>query len=271
MSRGPAPRAAYRRLLAAYGPQGWWPTTRPGAARPSYEPRRARGLSEAERVEICVGAILTQNAAWTNAEKALAGLRRVLPRPDWAGLAALPEGRLAGAVRSSGYFRQKARKLKVLAAAALARGGGTRAWLGAGRVEERRAELLGLWGVGPETADSILLYAGGRPSFVIDAYTRRVGARLGWWRAPSYDEARDWLVARLPRDRELYAEFHALVVRHAKEHCRVRPDCGGCPLRRACAHARRGADAGRAAAGPAPRARRRAVRRRRKSRHHPRS
>jgi endonuclease-3 related protein len=243
VSGGPAPRAAYRRLLAAYGPQGWWPVTRAGASRPAYEPRRARALTEAERVEVCVGAILTQNTAWTNVETALASLRGALPRPTWAGLAALPAARLARAVRSSGYFRQKARKLKVLAAFARGRRASTREWLGAGGVEERRAELLGLWGVGPETADSILLYAGDRPAFVIDAYTRRIGARLGWWRDPSHDEARAWLVARLPHDRELYAEFHALLVRHAKEHCRVRPDCGGCPLRRSCAHARGGVHA----------------------------
>ncbi|MDE2490416.1 MAG: hypothetical protein KGM24_06180 [Elusimicrobia bacterium] len=260
MSRGPSPRSAYRRLLSAYGPQGWWPTTRPGAARPSYEPLRARALTEAERVEVCVGAILTQNTAWTNVEKALAGLRRLVPRLGWAALSLLPERRLAEAVRSSGYFRQKARKLKILAAAARAAGGATRAWLAAGRVEERRAELLGLWGVGPETADSILLYAGGRPSFVVDAYTRRIGARLGWWRAATYDEARDFLVARLPTDRGLYAEFHALLVRHAKEHCRARPDCRGCPLRRSCAFVRPASGPGR---GPGPRGRRG------QGRHHP--
>lgn len=232
--RPPAPRAVFRRLLSVYGPQGWWPVTRPAGGPPAYEPGRTRTLAESERVEICVGAILTQNTNWGNVEKALAGLLDAVPRLTWRALAALPPRRLEAAVRPSGYFRQKARKLRVLARAALARGATTRAWLSAD-VAVLREELLGLWGVGPETADSILLYAGERPAFVIDAYTRRIGERLGWWRSPSYDEARAFLVERLPRDRGVYAEFHALLVRLAKEHCRVRPSCGACPLRRSCA------------------------------------
>ena len=235
----PAPFAVYRRLLAVYGPQGWWPLTPRAGGAPVYEPGRIRALREEERVEVCVGAILTQNTNWGNVERALAGLRRASPRLTWRALAEMPSRRLEAAVRPSGYFRQKTRKLKVFARAVLSGGGDTLEWLAAGSVARRRAELLGLWGVGPETADSILLYGGQRPSFVVDAYTRRIGERLGWWRGPSYEESRDFLVRRLPEKQGLYAEFHALFVRLAKENCRVRPDCGACPLRPVCAFAAR--------------------------------
>lgn len=240
-AKAPAPRAVYRRLLAAYGPQGWWPVTPAGAAAPVYEPGRRRPPTERERVEVCVGAILTQNTNWGNVVRALAGLSRLAaPRLSWRALAGLPLPKLQKAIRPSGYFRQKAARLRGFAREALARGGDTGAWLSAGSVAERRDELLGFMGVGPETADSILLYAGRRQSFVVDAYTRRIGTRLGWWRKePSYDAARDWLTQRLPEDRQLYAEFHALIVRHAKEHCRAVPSCRGCPLRRSCARAAR--------------------------------
>lgn len=240
MRRGaPAPADVHRRLLAGYGPQGWWPVSPRAGGPPVYESGRARALREDERVEVCVGAILTQNTNWGNVVKALARLRRAAPRLSWRALAEMSSRRLESVVRPSGYFRQKTRKLKIFARAALTRDGGTGAWLASGSVARRREELLGLWGIGPETADSILLYAGERPSFVVDAYTRRIGERLGWWRNPSYDEARDFLVRRLPEDRGLYAESHALFVRLAKENCRVRPDCGACHLRAVCAFAAR--------------------------------
>ena len=235
----PDPSDVHRRLLAGYGPQGWWPVTPLTGGPPVYEPGRTRPLREEERVEICVGAILTQNTNWGNVERALAALRLSTPRLAWLDLAEMPSRRMQAAVRPSGYFRQKTRKLKVFARAALSRGGDTGEWLSSGSMAARREELLGLWGVGPETADSILLYAGERPSCVVDAYTRRIGERLGWWRGPSYDEARDFLVRRLPSERGLYAESHALFVRLAKESCRVRPDCGSCLLRPVCAHAAR--------------------------------
>ncbi|MEK7384670.1 MAG: hypothetical protein AAB262_15485, partial [Elusimicrobiota bacterium] len=158
-----APIAVYRRLLAGYGAQGWWPLTPRGGGTPVYEPSRTRALSESERVEICVGAILTQNTNWGNVERALVSLRRAAPRLSWQALADMPSRRLRAAVRPSGYFRQKTRKLKVFARAVLAGGGDTLGWLASGCVARRREELLGLWGVGPETADAVLLYAAGRP------------------------------------------------------------------------------------------------------------
>ncbi|MFA6003968.1 MAG: endonuclease III domain-containing protein, partial [Elusimicrobiota bacterium] len=111
-----------------------------------------------------------------------------------------------------------------------------RRWL-AGDLAARRQELLGIFGIGPETADSILLYAGDRPAFVIDAYTLRIGKRLGWFRHSDYHRAQTYLTARLPHDHKLYNEFHALLVALAKAHCRVKPVCAGCPLAEDCRYA----------------------------------
>ncbi|MDE2314591.1 MAG: hypothetical protein KGL04_10520 [Elusimicrobia bacterium] len=242
MSRGlspiPLPPArAYRRLYARYGAQGWWPTTPRGAEVPRYHPGRGAPVSERDRAEICVGAVLAQNTNWSNAEKALGALHS-------AGVWTLgdvertAERSLAGLIRSSGYFRQKAKKLKAFARHAASRGKTLGRWL-SGPLPELRRELLDLWGVGPETADSILLYAGGRPAFVVDAYTRRQAARLGWLRRPDYARTQDYLVRRLPKSVRLYNEFHALVVRLAKEHCRAKPVCGGCPLLDGCRYGSR--------------------------------
>ncbi len=168
-----------------------------------------------------MGAVLTQNTSWRNVEAALAALRgRGLLTP--AALGACTLRRLALLVRSSGYYRQKARKLKELA----------RFWSGrTGPQAPRRDELLAVWGIGPETADSILLYAFHRPFFVVDAYTRRLLERLGWAQArESYEQLQARFHASLPSRAPLYQELHALIVRHSKELCRPRPLCSGCPL-----------------------------------------
>jgi endonuclease-3 related protein len=216
----------YESLLARYGPQGWWPlggrAGRPGFDRRGYHPGRYGIPSDAQgRFEVAAGAVLTQNTSWRNVEAALAALRaRGLLTP--AGLKACAERRLARLVRSSGYYRQKARKLKELASF----------WSGrTGRGAPERGELLTLWGVGPETADSILLYAFHRPVFVVDAYTRRLLGRLGWTKERErYEELQDRFHASLPPRAPLYQELHALIVRHGKEHCRSKPLCSGCPL-----------------------------------------
>jgi len=206
-------------LLGRYGPQGWWP------ARSAFE--------------MTIGAILTQNTAWTNVERAIGNLRR-------AGyLSALKMSRaqgptLAKLVRPAGYFNQKAGRLRAWAKFLLSE------WGSLAKAKRRgaadlRAELLELNGIGPETADSILCYALGKPVFVVDAYTRRILGRLGWASrdgSEGYEDLRAWCESRLPRGAEFLGETHALIVRHAKEHCRKRPDCGGCVARRSCEHAR---------------------------------
>ena len=227
----------YTRLLAAYGAQGWWPLPSKATARGfdqrgyhpgSYSwPRSAQG-----RFEVILGAILTQNTAWTNAEKALQRLQQAgMTMPEH--LVGCPLGRLSRLVRSSGYFNQKAKKLKAVATAfrspAALRP----------QAAPSREQLLALWGVGRETADSILLYAFGRPVFVVDAYTRRIFTRLGILEGnESYDRIQDLFHRRLHRRAELYSEMHALIVEHAKRHCRARPLCAGCPISRSCLYFR---------------------------------
>jgi len=212
----------YGRLHAAYGPQRWWPGETP--------------------FEVIVGAVLTQSAAWTNVEKAIANLQAAgALSPE--GLARLDEGELAGMVYPAGYFNAKARKLKAFVEMLRTSFGGDPSTplrtglerLLAAPVTELRPLLLATHGIGPETADAILLYAAGRPVFVIDAYARRLFPRLGI--APDRDTYNAWqaLFARnLEPDAPLFNEYHALIVRHGKERCRRLPICDGCPLLVVC-------------------------------------
>lgn len=234
MTSGPA--QAYRLLFEAFGPQGWWPVTVQRASGPSYRPGFRGRLSERQRTEICVGAILTQNTNWTNVIKALSVMHMA---GIWGfdGICRTRPPRLSALVRSSGYFRQKAKKLKVFARHALSRGPSLRRWL-SGPLEALREELLALWGVGPETADSILLYAGARPVFVVDAYTVRIGRRIGWFRRHDYDFVQRFFTDRLPGSPAIFAEFHALLVELAKRHCKTAPICPRCPLQHMCKHGR---------------------------------
>ncbi len=214
----------YEKLLAAYGPRGWWPVTPPGERRPRYTggPRDA-----AQRFEVAVGALLTQNTTWANASRAIESLNeaRILS-PE--GIEETDERSLARMIRSSGYFNQKAGRLKLLA----------RFFLDGGEIT--REGLLGLRGVGPETADSILLYAFGKSIFVVDAYTRRIFERLGLLKGKAtYEEIRETFERALPRDAAIYREYHALIVEHAKRFCRKRPLCGDCPLEDRCRTAER--------------------------------
>ncbi|RMF77522.1 MAG: endonuclease III domain-containing protein [Nitrospirae bacterium] len=199
----------YRRLYRAFGPQHWWPGEGP--------------------FEVAVGAVLTQNTAWRNVERAIANLKRegVL---SLQGLLALPEGRLAELIRPAGYFNVKARRLRNLLDHLARHGGDLEGYL-AGDLEQRRRELLAVNGLGPETVDSILLYAGNRPTFVCDAYTRRLLTRHRLiHERPAYEEMRRLFMDHLPEDVALYNEYHALIVRTGYHHCKPRPRCEGCPL-----------------------------------------
>ncbi|MGD1047410.1 MAG: hypothetical protein ABR899_01505 [Candidatus Krumholzibacteriaceae bacterium] len=209
----------YRILRRAYGPQGWWPVTPRGGTRPAYTggPRNAR-----QRFEVAAGAILTQNTAWTSAARAIENLNR-LGAMSAAGIDALEEGSLARAIRTAGYFNQKAKRLKTLAAFFLARTAVT------------REALLALNGVGPETADSIMLYAFDTPVFVVDAYTRRLFGRMGLVApADSYEEIRRMFERNLPASVYVYKEYHALIVEHGKRVCAKAPLCEKCLLQRLC-------------------------------------
>jgi endonuclease-3 related protein len=212
----PAPRRRrllrlYDRLHRRYGPQRWWPAR--------------------SRFEVVVGAILTQNAAWRNAERAIARLRDA-GALDLRTVLTLPPARLAGLLRPSGTFRVKARRLHAFARHVQERHGGHLGRLLGLPLPMLRAELRGITGIGPETADAIVLYAAGRPIFVVDAYTTRILARHGLV-APDADYAavQAFVMAHLPHDPALFNEYHALLVRVGKEHCGARPRCEGCPLR----------------------------------------
>lgn len=185
--------------------------------------------------EVCAGALLTQNTAWKNVEKALAGLNSA-GLPSAAAIAACPLPKLERAIRSSGYFRQKARRLKAFCARILREHPeGLERWFSRTPLAELRSELLSYKGVGPETADSIALYAAGKPSFVIDAYTRRLGGRARLGRGLPYDGWKELFEGALPPDVKVYNEYHALLVKLGKDFCKKsRPRCAACPLGGLC-------------------------------------
>lgn len=211
MKSAPIPEI-FTALHDRFGPQGWWPAETAG--------------------EMIIGAILVQNTAWTNVEKAIASLRAA-DALHWPALHRMTAPRLAALIRPAGYFNVKAARLKSFAAFLDETHGGSVEALLARPAAELRALLLGVKGVGPETADSIVLYAAHQPVFVVDAYTRRILRRHRWAREDaSYDDLAALFTRRLPADARLFNEYHALLVRLAKEHCTARvPACAECPLR----------------------------------------
>jgi endonuclease-3 related protein len=210
--RPPSLRAVYRRLLAIHGPQRWWPGD--------------------SRFEIMVGAVLTQNTTWTNVERAIDNLKRAKALTP-AAIANAPHARLARWLRPSGYFNVKAQRLKAMCRW-LIRQGGVRA-LARLDTHDLRAALIAVHGIGPETADDIVLYAFERPVFVIDAYTRRLFARLGVIRGDEgYETLRRFFENTLDADVPMFNEYHALIVAHSKVVCRPRPRCEACGLSRQC-------------------------------------
>jgi endonuclease III related protein len=183
---------------------------------------------------VCLGAILTQNTAWTNVEKALARVKKA-GRLSFGGLSGLPSRQLAALVRPSGTYRVKARRVRAFLAFLESRYGGRVEGMATDDPATLRNLLLQVDGIGPETADSIALYAAGHATFVVDAYTRRVFTRLGFLRGDeTYEDVQRFFVERLPRDASLFNDYHAQIVRLAKEHCRVRPLCPSCPLEVVC-------------------------------------
>lgn len=205
----------FESLLAFYGPQHWWPADTP--------------------FEVMVGAILTQNTAWTSVEKAIARLADICDMTP-QGILALPSAQLEEAIRPSGYFRQKAQRLRHLCGYLLERYGGMIPNMNGIPIARLRVELLRLHGIGPETADSILLYALEKPVFVVDAYTVRLCSRLGMIDGNSkYARVQSLFMDNLEPDVTTFNEYHALMVKHGKERCRKRaPLCKECPLGDMC-------------------------------------
>ena len=204
----------YDRLLTHHGPQRWWPADSP--------------------FEVMVGAVLVQSTAWTNAEQAIHNLRAAnLMSPSAIREVPVPE--LESMLRPSGFFRSKSRKLKALCRYLGERYADDVGAMSAQPTELLCEELLAVYGIGDETADDILLYALGRPVFVVDAFTRRVFHRLGLCgQGVPYRSLQARFHERLPPDAGLYNEYHALIVRHGNTVCTRRPACSECPLSSRC-------------------------------------
>ena len=207
-------KPAYNKLFRRFGEQHWWPGETP--------------------FEVCIGAILTQSTSWSNVEKAIDNLKNEnLLSPEK--LNSIETNKLAKHIKSAGYFNAKARKLKEFTGH-LSKYDYDLDEFFSKPTPELREELLSIWGIGPETADSIILYAAEKPSFVVDAYTKRIFHRLGYTpENASYDDLKDFSEKNLPRDTQVYNEFHALIVRLGKEHCKkTKTNCKECPLLREC-------------------------------------
>jgi endonuclease-3 related protein len=200
----------YQRLFDAFGPQHWWPGQTP--------------------FEVLIGAVLVQNTSWKNVEKAIANLREA-DLLDARALYGVPGEELEELIRPAGYYRVKARRLRNLLRWLVERYDGSLEQMFQTDLATLREDLLRVNGVGPETADSILLYAGGLPTFVVDTYTHRVLARHGWIEFEAdYHAIQEYFESGLQRDAAMYNEYHALLVRLGHLHCRKTPRCEGCPL-----------------------------------------
>jgi len=204
--------AVYNLLYKVYGDLGWWPAETP--------------------FEVMVGAVLTQNTSWANVEKAISSLKKrgvLSPRA----LRSINIKTLARLIRPCGYYNVKAKRLKNLIGYIFLSHRGSIASMRRIPLEKLRKELLAVNGIGPETADSILLYALGKPVFVVDAYTRRLGSCIGLIKSDDhYTDIQSLFMRNLPRKNRLFNEFHALIVEHAKTVCRSRPRCSLCVLHR---------------------------------------
>jgi endonuclease-3 related protein len=223
----------YALLSGKFGPGNWWPIVKNG--RPLYLPEYlTRERTPAEIFEIAVGAILTQNTSWGNVVLAIDNLKRakVMSRK---GISDTPLDTLAEMIKPSGYFNQKAKKLKALIYYIDTGLKGSLSRLREFPPDRARESLLSVWGVGKETADSILLYGLGMPVFVIDAYTRRIFSRMGAVdKDADYDAIRAYFEKHTGRDINLYREFHALVVAQGKDVCKNKPLCDACVLNKIC-------------------------------------
>ncbi len=201
----------YRRLLETFGPQHWWPAQ--------------------TKFEVIVGAILTQNTNWGNVEKALENLKKQKVLFPWR-LYDIPTEKLAQLIRPAGYFNVKAKRLKNFMEFFFKEYGGNLKKMQSESLEVLRSKLLSVNGIGPETADSILLYALDKPVFVVDAYTKRILLRHNLAHPDAdYHEIQEYFMRHFPMDVKQFNEFHALIVRLGKDYCRTKPRCEQCPLK----------------------------------------
>ncbi len=210
MTKSERIKGLYHALYKSFGPQGWWPAD--------------------TELECILGAILTQNTAWKNVERALGNLKKE-GLISIEKLALIPTNVLAQLIRPSGYFNQKAIRIKNFIRFLMENYDGDLQKMLKEDTEALREKLLVIKGIGPETADSILLYAAKKPIFVVDAYTHRILSRHGLIPEDStYGEIQEVFMDSLPKDTQLFNEYHALFVRLGKEWCKKSPICKGCPL-----------------------------------------
>lgn len=207
-------------LFKIYGPQGWWPIKGRYLGGPK---------NNSEKFEVIIGAILTQNTSWKNVEKAISNIHKE-NLIDAKKIARISQKKLAKLIKSAGYYNQKAERLKIFADYLMKNPNFLKK-----ETAELRKELLSIKGIGPETADSILLYALDRPIFVVDAYTKRIFSRLGFVKEDEkYENVQKLFMKNLPRNTKLFNNYHAVIVEHAKNNCRKKPECGGCVLSEIC-------------------------------------
>ena len=221
----------FEKLEKKYKWRGWWPSTPEGKKTPEYHKSKKYKYTDNEKFEIAVGAILTQNTAWTNVIKALENLNFLgvnLPEK----LLKTEEDLLLNAIKPSGYYNQKLKKIKCLSEFFIKNSFKT---LNKKNAADLRFMFLNIWGIGRETADSIILYVFNKPIFVIDAYTRRVLKRNGIIEGnEDYDEIRELVENNIPHNVNKYKNYHAVIVELCKQYCKTNPDCKNCILNEYC-------------------------------------
>ena len=222
----------YNELLEKYGNQYWWPVTKEKEVIPKYN--RNIKLNEKQKLEICFGAILTQNTNWKNVEKAIVQLNKN-QLININKILKINNKKLAKIIRSSGYHNQKAKKLKNFSLFLFKKYNGNLDLFFKNNIKKLREELLLINGIGPETADSIILYAAKKPIFVIDAYTKRIMNRIGF-KENSYEELQKLFMDNLELNEKLFNEYHALLVELGKNICKKLPLCNKCPINKNCNH-----------------------------------
>lgn len=225
----------YNKLFDAFGSQGWWPVTPIGGCKGDNDLKPVYGLglkNDKQKLEIVFGAILTQNTSWKNVEKAIVNLNKN-NLIDVKRIINIENKKLAEVIRPSGYYNQKAIKLKNFCSFLNKKYNNNLGKLFHKNINGLREELLSINGIGQETADSIILYSAEKPIFVIDAYTKRIMQRIGF-KEGSYEELQELFMKKLKADTKLFNEYHALIVQLAKNHCNKRPLCKQCPVDKIC-------------------------------------
>ncbi len=221
----------YNSLFSHFGPQHWWPVTEKGKLHPEYS---GGPKNERQQLEVIFGSILAQNTSWKNVEKAIAELNKN-DLISIKKIIRIENKKLAGIIRSSGYHNQKAKKLKNFCGFLLKDYNGRLDLLFKNDIEKLRSWLLSVNGIGPETADSIILYAAKKPIFVVDAYTKRIMQRIGYPQ-DKYDELQRLFMQNLKNSERLFNECHALLVELGKNVCKKEPLCGKCPVNGFCSY-----------------------------------